>query len=976
MGGQVDDLLLRATSEAIFIIENEHVLAFNNIGREMLEYNDDELKGLSVGALFIAPMKLQTESCCKNGTLLNIETQVLTKTGKAIFVQLRSKDLSENSRRITSFSLRDISAFKKSEMAFLTKGALLESLSYTAARFLESENWRDEIEGVLRLIGSSAKVSRVYIFQNFTDENGRTYMSQKYEWVADGVEPQISNSNLQRFYYDDGNADMLKEYLSKGKVVKSLVKDLPIAERKVLEHQGIKSIFLIPIFQHNQWWGFIGYDECNYERLWDTNEMQLLKAAADIFAAALERRAVEEELKRSSENFSSIFNNSPDGIFVYDYKGNVLDVNRAGCLLNGISKDEILNTHVSELVSDGDRQKIALDFQKWVTGEYSVIESNSKNPDGSLIPVEIRGTKITYSDKPAILLLVRDISRRRESENLLQKRMEFIQFISRISSDFIKIDLENMNPAMNNALEFVCKYTDNERGYVFQIDPGGSSMVLTNEYCHPDFKSHQGVFEYFSIDQYYDFVQTLKKGEIVSVHSDELLSEERAAIPYLPKQLQVKSSINIPLMVREYLLGFIAFDCTTQKKRWDNDTINAFMLTAQIIANAIFRRKSENELIEAKNKAEQSDKLKTAFLGQMSHEMRTPLNSIIGFAEILEKEISTPDLHDMATFILSGGERLLNTFNLIIDLAEIESNIMKAQMEVISLNEFMQKMMPVLGRRASEKNLRLSFVRSQTPACIEADEGLLEKIVFNLIDNALKYTKKGEIVIKLDIEQKQENAHVALIISDTGIGIPPDKIIDIFHKFRQASEGYNREFEGAGLGLSVTRGMVELLDGEIIVNSEMGVGSEFKLLFPLAGNTNRFNSGQSLYEQPLASMQAKMKILILEDEAAHRKFMQYILKNDFDIVFATTGAEAIAMTYSKHFDLIIMDINLGKNMNGIDAMIKIREVDGYKQTPIIVATANAMKGQKERFLNKGFSYYLSKPFRADELKSLVDEILK
>jgi CheY-like chemotaxis protein len=171
--------------------------------------------------------------------------------------------------------------------------------------------------------------------------------------------------------------------------------------------------------------------------------------------------------------------------------------------------------------------------------------------------------------------------------------------------------------------------------------------------------------------------------------------------------------------------------------------------------------------------------------------------------------------------------------------------------------------------------------------------------------------------------------------------------------------------------------MVELLDGKIGASSELGAGSEFKIMFPLAVKELSTHSEQTKRSQQSFVVQpGKMKILAIEDETAHQKYMQYILKNDFDIVFATTGAEAIAMAYNNRFDLIIMDINLGKSMNGIDAMIEIRELDGYKHTPIIAATANVMKGQKDKFLDKGFSHYLSKPYKAAELKLLVDEILK
>ena len=976
MDGQTNDLLLKAGTEAVLIIENKKIIAFNYIALSMFEYDKEEFTGMLIEVLFSSPMSKPVESLCRIGESINTEAKVITAKGQSFFAQIKSKIIIHKNRNFTSVTIRDISDFMRSERESPYKDVLLESLGFAAAHFLESRNWQNNINGVLQHIGISVGMSRIYIFQNITDDDGVLYMSQKHEWVADGIEPQINNPVLQKLAYKEAGFQRLSNHLSVGKVIHGLVKDFPDVERVFLESQDIKSIFITPIFQHKHWWGFIGYDECYIERVWTQNEKQLLKTVADIFTAALEREIVEEKLLKTNENFRSLFNNSPDGIFVYDYDGYVLDVNEAGCLLNKIPKNKIVNTHVSKLVPDEESEKISDEFKKWITGEYKIIESVSKSDDGKIIPVEIRGKKIDYFDRPAILLLVRDISKRRESEQLLRKGVELIRFISRISSEFIKMDIDNIEQALNNALEFVCIYTGNERGYVFQPNSTESVMFLTNEYCHPDYKSYKSIVATYHVDEFYDFIQKMKTGKNMIFHFDEIVrTEKNANVLQILETLQSQTIINIPLKVGEHFLGYIGIDSTTQKKDWDNETLNAFILTAQIFANTIIRKKSEEKLIEAKNKAEQSDHLKTVFLSQMSHELRTPLNSIIGFAEILEREIPNVEQQSMTKFILTGGERLLNTLNLIIDLSEIESNIMQAHIEETNLNKFVKKLIPILSLRANEKNLVLRYIETEKEIRIKTDRSLLDKIIFNLVDNAIKYTKTGNINITVTVDEMPKNDYAVLIVKDTGIGISKEKIKYIFSKFRQASEGYNREFEGAGLGLSVTKGLVELLDGEISVTSEIDKGSEFIIRFPLLKSGNNSENPPTLFFDSLEKPREKAKILVIEDEIAHQRYLHYILEQDYELIFANTGLEALKIVNNILFGLIIIDINLGKSMNGLEVMLEIRKIEGYKEAPIIAATANAMKGQKERYLENGFSHYLSKPYKAIEMKSLVDSIL-
>jgi len=974
---QNTNLLLEAGNEAVFIIEGQRIVQFNPQALHMFVCPEQTMRGLAIIDLFAPDYQETVLGACHPGESKILEVQAIKANKTTFDARLQIKTIPWKGLDYVSLALLDISGFLQSQRHLLAKDALLEAVNFAAARFLESKNWRNDINQVLKFIGKAARVDRVYIFENFTNDDGKLFMRQQYEWAASGVESQINNPFLKELYYDENGLTRLRELLSQNLIFAQRLSDLNPEERAVLEMQGILSIYITPIFQGGRWWGFIGYDECNYPRVWNENEAYLLNTVADIFNSALEKEMMEGSIKRSWENFKTIFENSPDSIFVYNYQGNVLDVNEAACLLNGYSKNEFIGKHISNLVPDGDKDIVMSEFVKWTTGEYTFVESTAKKQNGEVVPVEIMGKRITYFDSPAVVLLVRDISERRKNEKLLSRRLEFIQFISQISSEFIKIDLREIDKAVNKALEFVCKFTENERAYVFLLNASDTMLLLSHEYCDPAFKSHKGILDSFLVSDFTDFVQTLRKGDTLIMHFDEIPDNaENANMRRILETLQIKSFINIPLHPGNQFLGFIGFDATSQKTLWNQETVDAFNLTGQIITNIIVRKKSEDELIEAKNRAEQSDKLKTAFLGQISHEMRTPLNSIIGFAEMMKAELQDSELGDMAEFVLNGGQRLLNTFNLVIDLSEIEANVIQTQIETINLNNYLLPYTRKFIRSNAAKGLAFRFVERHRDIKIKADKVLLEKIVFNLMDNAIKYTHQGKVSLIIGIENEDGQSNAVIAVKDTGIGILAEKAEEIFNNFRQASEGYNRDFEGAGLGLSVTRGLVHLMGGHIRLESSPGKGSEFKIYFALQAVEN-LGAGKKTTDGFSKNVQdIKPRVLVVEDELSHQKYLTYLLKKDYHLSFADEAEQALEMLGQNSFDLIIMDINLGEKMNGLELIGKVRKTAGYEKIPAIAATSNVMKGHKELFLSHGFTHYISKPFNANEMKALLLSIYK
>nr|NQU94385.1 tetratricopeptide repeat protein [Bacteroidota bacterium] len=389
---------------------------------------------------------------------------------------------------------------------------------------------------------------------------------------------------------------------------------------------------------------------------------------------------------------------------------------------------------------------------------------------------------------------------------------------------------------------------------------------------------------------------------------------------------------------------------------------------------------NRNELVKAKEKAEESDKLKSIFLANISHELRTPLNGILGFAEILQTEISEPVYREMAEVINSSGKRLLTTLNSIIDLSIIESRQMDLNKTTVFLDEFVREMVMLSRVPATRKSLFVEFTAKAPGITLFTDPKILNNLLHNLVDNAIKYTRKGGVTVEIDNEIRGDTEWAIINIIDTGIGIPKNYVSQIFDKFRQGSEGHNREYEGAGLGLTICKKYTELINGELYVKSVFGEGSVFSLKLPVSESEiskdiapkitfpENINLNETIPDQ-------RCRVLIVENDEINMNFMAYNLKNICAVDTATDAQSAIGLVKQHQYSAILMDINLGARMNGMKCAQEIRMMPGYANIPIAAVTANAMKGQREEFLSNGCTHYLAKPFGIKEFQKFVTDLI-
>jgi PAS domain S-box-containing protein len=382
-------------------------------------------------------------------------------------------------------------------------------------------------------------------------------------------------------------------------------------------------------------------------------------------------------------------------------------------------------------------------------------------------------------------------------------------------------------------------------------------------------------------------------------------------------------------------------------------------------------RKMNEDLRIAKEKAEESDRLKTAFLTNMSHEIRTPMNAILGFTKILRKiSVDTKKREYYLDIINRSCDRLLSVVNDIIDISRIESGIIALQYSNINVNELLNEMYNYHYESCKNKNLSL-VMQNHLPDNIiycRTDEPKLQQILSNLIDNGIKFTEKGGISVTYEMKDNM----IEFSIEDTGIGIKKKNQKIIYDRFRQADENYTKEYGGTGLGLAIAKAYVNRLGGKIWLKSAKGKGTTFCFNIPYIPVTASEISQNKVQEAQCSDWSGK-KILVAEDEISNYEYIAEVLESTrIKIFHAKNGKEAIDIFEANNPDLILMDIKMPK-INGMLATKIIR--DKNKKIPVIALTAYELDIDREKAMKAGFNDYISKPVYFEKLLSVLDYYL-
>ncbi len=650
---------------------------------------------------------------------------------------------------------------------------------------------------------------------------------------------------------------------------------------------------------------------------------EVLKRITDEIENENKRKQTEEKLLESESKYRELIELAVDGILMCSHEGIIISANSYMQKLTGRTLDNLIGLHINTLFSGEVLNKEPYRFDLHLEGNIVLIERNILCSNGKIITIEMHTKMMPNGTYQSI---IRDITGRKMAEDNLRKLSSAVEQ-SQVSIVITNKDgvIEYVNPKLLEVTGFAVDETIGQNPRIFK----------SGEFSGNDYKDMWNIL--ITGKEWKGIFHNRKK-------NGELFWESATISP-------VKNEFG-------EITHFVAVKEDITKKK-----------------------EMEINLQKALEKAEEMSRLKSNFLANMNHELRTPLNGILGFAGILKEELKDQEHIKMASVILSSGRRLSETLNLILDLSDVEAekiDISSKKLEVVSI---VKNIAGLFTEAALQKKLDYRFINKERKIFAKLDEQFFPRVIYNLIDNSVKYTDKGSIVIEIGTENQNNNSLFYVKIKDTGIGISKENIEIIWNAFRQISEGLNRGYEGTGLGLTISKRITELLHGTIEVESELGKGSEFIVKFPAI---------LEIVEEPEPMMQKEFvsvesgttdhpskelpRVLYVEDDITNQNVVKLYLKNRYLIDIADDAINALKLIEQKKYDIILMDINLGRGMNGIQVTKEIRKYSSYVNTPIIAVTAYTMGSDKSEFMRAGCTNYLAKPFYKNDLLKILDEI--
>lgn len=688
-----------------------------------------------------------------------------------------------------------------------------------------------------------------------------------------------------------------------------------------------------------------------------------LKSYSEKLENEIRTRQEKEEILRKSEEYNRLlFNKSPIGLALCRMDGSLVDINPAFAKILGRTVEETLKLSYWDITPEkyaAQKEEQLKNLKK--TGHYGLYEKEYIHKDGHLVPVLLQGLIIERGGESFIWSSVEDITERKRLE-VTQEALVKISNAVLSSQDietFFRFIFTELKEIINTSNFYIALYDEKSQmiSTPFISDQLDESLI-----DFPVGKTMTG------------YVIKNKKSMLINPENmADLIKKGLVEMVGPPSEVW----IGVPLFFKESVTGAIVMQNYEGEKKLGNEDLKILEYVAPSISLAIERKKNLQALKTAYEKAKESDRLKTAFLNNISHEIRTPLNGILGFAPfIIEPNISQNEKEQYLNILNQGCDRLLRTITSYMDISMIVSESIEVKYKFIDLPSIFNEVYGYFQKPSIEKNLKLkiNLPDEATDFGFKTDEDLFRKILMHIVDNAVKYTHKGFIEFGFSLKSNLERPEVEFFVKDTGKGISKRAQKFVFNYFRQEDDLNTTAHEGNGLGLSIAKGIIELLGGNIRLESEENIGTSVYFSIPFYDKDIEKNDGEihSINPSEKSSFDKKIKLLIAEDQDDSYQFLTLIVKKySSEILRATTGKEAVEIYRNNpDIDLIFMDIKMPV-LNGYEATRQIRELS--KNVIIIAQTAFGLAGDREKAIEAGCNNYIAKPIDKD---LLIEKIIK
>ncbi|MFW6005696.1 MAG: response regulator, partial [Desulfonatronovibrionaceae bacterium] len=634
------------------------------------------------------------------------------------------------------------------------------------------------------------------------------------------------------------------------------------------------------------------------------------------------------DLVEKENYYHQLVDNAPMPIFIQADGRFVYLNSQALKLYKADTYDELLGRTIFDFVHPDWHETVQDRINTLKSGKetLSVIEQKHLTLDGQEISVEVSAVPLNFQGRNASVVFVKDMTELNRSRQKLEEWQDLM-------------------------------------GYIIRHDPN-AIVVLDKELRH-----------IFVSDRFLEDYQVRDSGIIGRHHYD--------VFPDIPDKWR---DIHARCLAGDILGSeddwFIRKDGNVDYTRWQcrpwhekNGRIGGIILYTEVITQ---RKLAEMALVEAKEKAEVADRVKSEFLANMSHEIRTPLNGIQGMMQLLKETELNAEQTTYLEMALTSARRLTALLSNILDLCDAQSELIYIRQEEFSIQDLCGSIKDIFSITTDEKDLEFTcLVDPAVPDLLVGDMARMQQILFNLVGNALKFTDQGRVKLEINLlNGADQQQRIMFSVSDTGPGISDDKLSQLFQPFVQADGSYTRKYQGAGLGLVVAWRLVELMKGNMSVESGQGQGAAFHVVLPV----KLVSGADAQVEQRPWIKKLKthsLRILAAEDDPLNQKFIKALLEKDgHEVVIAGDGKQAVDLLRQQDYDCVLMDIQMPV-MTGIEAVKIIRSSPelGWKQdVPVVAVTAHTLPGDREKFLDAGMDDYLAKPVNIEGFRRVLQSI--